>query len=369
MKYHLCLAALLSTLLACDEPLTLPPEGKATGRITVLDTIGPEGNTGWWPNIAFDSKQIPHVSYCDAYHGNMMYAVREADGSWRVEVVNDDGAVGKYASMAIGPDDQPAVAYYDQSMKYLRYSYRTTEGWKHEKVAWGLEVGMGSSLGFDAKGRAHLVYYLPSGKFAYGRREGPNNWTKKILIEVTGGFSVKTSMVQKDDAFWVSFVDWNFTDTTLHLARPLDAEKMQYHTEIITDRHGPGWRSQIIFQGNTPTIVYSSNRRKQLKLTEWSVEGWKHTVLVNEALTFAARADSKGDYVIAYEDMSGKYTDAGSIKLLRGRDKTWEVVHIDHEGPSGEHLAMAINSQGQATIAYFSRTVRGIKIYDESAPN
>ena len=137
MIRSLLLSVLIFTLVACEERAELPPETKAKGHITVIDTIGPEGNTGWWPNVVIDSKQIPHISYCDAYHGNMMYAVRENDGNWRREVVNSDGAVGKYASMALGPQDQPALAYYDQTMKYLRYSYRTAEGkWEHERVAW-----------------------------------------------------------------------------------------------------------------------------------------------------------------------------------------------------------------------------------------
>ena len=66
--------------------------------------------------------------------------------------------------------------------------------------------------------------------------------------------------------------------------------------------------------------------------------------------------------------MSGKFVDTGSVKLIRGRGQNWKLVHIDHEGPGGEHLAMALNDRGQAVIAYFSRTVRGIKVYDESAP-
>ena len=37
------------------------------------------------------------------------------------------------------------------------------------------------------------------------------------------------------------------SDTILHLARPADQEAQTYTTEIIAERNGSGWRSQLFF--------------------------------------------------------------------------------------------------------------------------
>lgn len=367
MKFHL-LVLFCVTLMACEKTRELPPATQATGQITVVDRIGPAGETGWWPSIAIDSTDRPHLAWCDVWNGDLRYANRAADGSWTPITVAEEGAVGKYANLAIGPQDLPAIAYYDQTMKFLKFAFQDSAGkWHTENVAWGLEAGMGNELRFDAQGRPNIFYYLPSGKLAQGRRSKDGKWTKKIVTEVTGGFSVRISPVLRKNGFWLSFVDWNFKDTVLHLARPTDSEAMTYTIETIADRDGPGWRSQLFFKNDSPQILYSQNRRRQLFLAEKKKNEWVHTVLLEEALTFSGRLSEQHTYTIAYEDMTGPMPEAGGVvKIVRGRGTVWKQELVDHEGPGGEHLNMVTTKAGKAIIAYYSRTIRGVKVYDET---
>jgi len=359
---------LLSVATACEEPLEIPPATPAKGQITVIDQIGPAGKTGWWPTLALDSKEQPHLAWCDVWNGDLKYAKRSKDGSWTPVTVAHEGAVGKYTNIAIGPDDRPTISYYDQTMKFLKFAFQGADDqWHHENVAWGLEAGMGSELRFDNQGRPNLFYYLPSGKLVHGRRDKQGNWTKKVMMVVTGAFSIKISPVLRKDGFWVSFVNWNFKDTVLLLARPLDQEAQTYNIETIADRDGPGWRSQLFFDNNKPQILYSQNKRRQIWIAETGPEGWKHTQILHETLTFSASLTNQKTYAIAFEDMTGPMSETGGIvKIARGRGTVWKQELIDHEGPGGEHLSMVTTKNGQAIIAYYSRTIRGLKVYDET---
>src|SRR5690606_1784551 len=92
--------------------------------------------------------------------------------------------------------------------------------WRTERIAWGLEVGMAAELRFDPQGIPHVFYYIPSGKLIHAWRPKPNHWEKETVYEATGSFSIRIDAVLRPDGFWVSFVHWSFTDTTLFLARP-----------------------------------------------------------------------------------------------------------------------------------------------------
>ncbi|MBI3180018.1 MAG: hypothetical protein HYZ27_10180, partial [Deltaproteobacteria bacterium] len=65
----------------------------------------------------------------------------------------------------------------------------------------------------------------------------------------------------------------------------------------------------------------------------------------------------------AYEDVAGG---EGSIKMLKREAGQWKRYQLDPEGPAGAHLAVAVDSRGRPLVAYFSQTIRGLKIYDES---
>ncbi|MEE8409379.1 MAG: hypothetical protein V3T05_07225, partial [Myxococcota bacterium] len=200
-------------LSACDREIHIGATQTAPGSITILDTVGPRGETGWWPSLAIDHNDQPHLSFCDAYDADLKYATRVGK-QWRVESVISEGKVGKYTALDVDSKGRVGIAFYDQDKKYLRYAYQIDDGaWKHERVAWGLEVGMGGELRFDTDDVPHMFYYLPSGKLIHAKKPAGSEWQKEVVAEVNGGFSVRISPVLRRDGFWISFVDWNFTDT------------------------------------------------------------------------------------------------------------------------------------------------------------
>lgn len=51
-------------------------------------------------SLALDSNDCPHISYCDATSGDLKYA-RWTGSGWEIEVVDSEGDVGKYTSIAV----------------------------------------------------------------------------------------------------------------------------------------------------------------------------------------------------------------------------------------------------------------------------
>ncbi|MBI3179016.1 MAG: hypothetical protein HYZ27_05105, partial [Deltaproteobacteria bacterium] len=329
-----------AALAACDHSLPVAPVAPAQGRISVLDTVGPDGETGWWPSLAFDRNDQPHLSYCDAYHADLRYATR-VNGRWQATSAVSEGKVGKYTALAIDSGGQVAIAFYDQDAKYLRYAWATPRGFESERLTWGVEVGMASELRFDEHDTAHLFYYTPSGKLIHASRPKSGGWSYETVAPATGGYSVRISPALLDGRFWVSFVDWSFKDTTLRLARQ---SEQGFVVETVLARRGPGWRSQIVLAKGKPELLFTLTYQRQLRVAQETDSGWQSARLLRDVGNFAAVAAVNGDIVAAYEDVAGG---EGSIKMLKREAGQWKRYQLDPEGPAGAHLAVAVDSRGR----------------------
>jgi hypothetical protein len=77
--------------------------------------------------------------------------------------------VGLYASLAIGPDGQPRIAYYDNDTgkKDLKYAEKTADGWVTHVVDADGDAGAYAQMAYIS-GRLRIVYFVRSGKSATG---------------------------------------------------------------------------------------------------------------------------------------------------------------------------------------------------------
>jgi hypothetical protein len=129
------------------------PDGN-TIRPSKVDHVG---GIGFYPSLAIDSQDRPHISYYDVTNGDLKYARR--DGSeWHVETVDSGGDVGKYTSIEVDGGDRPHISYYDVTNKNLKYASWTGNQWLIETVDSAGEVGEFTSLALSAAGQAHISY-------------------------------------------------------------------------------------------------------------------------------------------------------------------------------------------------------------------
>ncbi len=85
-------------------PVVGDPAGFRGGR----DEAGPD--VGQHTSIVVDDANVVHVAYYDVTRGALAYAFKSG-GMWTKTVVDDEGDVGRYTSIAIGPDGTPRIAY------------------------------------------------------------------------------------------------------------------------------------------------------------------------------------------------------------------------------------------------------------------
>ncbi len=113
--------------------------------------------------IALDSQNRPHVVWFDDENKDLMYALKEG-GSWQVSSVDTQGDVGRYPSLAIDSQDNPAISYFEPSgnIKVARWDgsqWDIQPVGKLENVVTGfLGARKNSSLVFDSEDNPIVAY-------------------------------------------------------------------------------------------------------------------------------------------------------------------------------------------------------------------
>ena len=77
---------------------------------------------------------------------------------WTVSTVDSAGSVGVDSSLALGPDGQPAISYYDSSNGYLKFARFNGSTWTLTTVDSAGSVGQFTSLAFGPDGQPAISY-------------------------------------------------------------------------------------------------------------------------------------------------------------------------------------------------------------------
>jgi hypothetical protein len=132
------------------------------------EMIEPEG--GYFPNIALDAMNNPHISFYKETGdnaGDIRYATKKGD-LWTIQTIDMLNLVpisftGARHVTAIAVDDQnrPHVSYGDRD--YVRYAFLNAGEWQIETIAdfsmADASLGAQTDLDLDSQGNPHITYF------------------------------------------------------------------------------------------------------------------------------------------------------------------------------------------------------------------
>jgi len=116
---------------------------------------------GAFISLALDPAGLPHISYYDSGNKVLKHAVFNGS-TWDIQVVDNNGDVGKYTSMAIDANGNIHISYYDQTNASLKYALGFGGQWITgiiDRSEPGGDLGLYTSLALDSAGNVHIAYY------------------------------------------------------------------------------------------------------------------------------------------------------------------------------------------------------------------
>lgn len=155
-----------------------------------VSTVDAVGNVGAHASLAYGPDGQPAIAYFDATGLNLKFA--QYNGStWTLSTVATAGDVGRHTSLAFSPDGAPHIAFSDNgNLRVLRF---LSGLWTLGAYPFSVSDVRETSLRFDAQGQQHLVYI--SGSVSSGLNHfvyGPSGNTS-TLLQANAGIVVTTT--------------------------------------------------------------------------------------------------------------------------------------------------------------------------------
>lgn len=254
----------------------------------------------FYSNIAIDSSDTIHISYCS--NGALKYAKKQINSSsWQIQTI-DTGSVGYYNSIAVDLEFNVHISYYDLSNQDLKYAIYDGISWSTYTVDSTGNVGAYTSIVVDSSKNVHISYC---------------DLTNKTL-----------KYANYNGVIW----------STYTVSQPTE-EEVAHTTSITLDPNNRVW------------IAYYNSKNAEVNLRNWfetgSFSGWgKQTIENNvsscESLSF--KFDLDGIPCIVYSTK-------GILKFAKKISGSWWIFTIDND--SGLYYAsLAIDKQNVPHISF-----------------
>ncbi len=322
-------------------------------RIEVVDE---SGDVGQYASLALDGDGVPHIAYYDTDENALKIAYQTTSlwgTSWVRRTVDRSSAVGQFASLALDPEtDQPAIAYFDNKDHNLKLAWLSGSSWVSETVAATGDVGYNPSLAVRG-GWAHVAYGNHSdGSLDYLKYNvaGPGWPPLPITVDQVGTWGHASLKLNDDDDPRLSYCDGD----SLNYAWSADG------TSWMTTTVDPGpnvGRFNALAMGPPVQISYLDDNFSDLKVAQRSILfTWLREVVDG------AGGDAVGRYTSLAIGPDGQvgvsYYDATHQRLKfaeKHSGSTWRISVVDDSSNTGWHTSLAYDAGGRPHIAYYDR--------------
>ncbi|MFC2061317.1 fibronectin type III domain-containing protein [Elusimicrobiota bacterium] len=274
------------------------------------NTIAAGGKEYAYPSITTDLvNNKPHVAYYNTTDDQLQYSTgTEVGDSWGMKVVDTNGDVGKYASLALDGFANPHIAYFNSDNNVVQYIKRFGKSWSSPQVVDNENVLMYVSLALDGYGNPHIAY-------------ADDTFIRYAKHNSTGG--------------------WERHD--------VDTDHAAYeYTSIALDGHG---HVHVIYIGsNANDEIHYATSTAGLIWGKSEVTGFGEFTFANQSLAL----DGAGTPHITYYDVNNY-----NISYASRPGGAWNSSIIDSGNPTekvGEYCAITVDRDGFPSIVYSSGT-------------
>jgi len=144
------------------------------------------GNQGVNPSLALASSGQPHIA-CDNGQEQLLFAVKEASGSWVLEYPAGIGPRHVLPSLTLDPSGNPHLSVHEYGPPHgVRYARRLGGVWTIETVdSASTNFITYSSIALDASVNPHIVFNDPAGTLKYAVRSS-SAWIVEVVAAAGG---------------------------------------------------------------------------------------------------------------------------------------------------------------------------------------
>ncbi|MCK4444529.1 MAG: hypothetical protein KAW09_08295, partial [Thermoplasmata archaeon] len=138
---------------------------KWDGSQWTAEIVEAQGDVGFWTSLALDDLDRPHISYVQSQTWDVKYA-RWNGIQWDIQIVDSQGDLGYETSLFLDSMNRPHVSYMeviDDNNVHLKYAYWNGMFWLNETVDSSVKVGEFCSLALDSLDRPSIAYFSVTG--------------------------------------------------------------------------------------------------------------------------------------------------------------------------------------------------------------
>jgi len=293
-----------------------------------------------------------------------------------VTTIDNTGDVGKYSSIAIGPDGNPIISYYDATngdLKVIRCGNTSCSNGNTIKTVHSTgDVGKYSSIAIVFDNNTVISYYdATNGDLRVIRCDtlDCNSSATYAIVDSTGDVGQYSSIaIGTDNNPVISFLDATNKDLKVaHCGNPSCSSGNTFFTFPHIGDVGQ-YSSIAIGTDNNPVISFLDTTYGDLKVahcgnpscssgnTIYTVDS---TGDVGQYSSIAIGTD--GNPVISYYDFTNgdlKVVKCGNVECDSGNT----IYTVDSTGVVGAFTSIAIGTDGNPIISYYEFSFRDLKV-------
>jgi len=341
-------------------------EFSASVSATSIDVAA--GN-GQYQSMIFKSDGTPRISFYDS--GSRKLKLAEIiNGNWTVQLIDNATDVGKYSSMASRSDGKGYIAYYDSTTGGLNVAVEVSVGWANYSIdrgsVTGSDLGRYADIAVGPDDFPRISYYdATNGDLKFASFDGVT-WTIQVVDSI-GNVGLGTSLVI-DSAGRPVIAYGDATNGALKVAQ---WSGTSWVIETVYNGAAGTIGEAISMERNsigTLMIAYhnQSDRdlmfaEKGLGATSWTLSTLRVTGDVGRELSLTV--DALGNpHVVFYDFTNGNL-------LYGSRDVNWAFKVMDGDDTAGQDrgrfCSIAINPlNGAPSASYWDATEGGVYLIE-----